>query len=378
MNPHHIPAQACPALVYCLLGAAACAQFEFEAEEIVFADGAEIEVPGYSVPSVFDWNNDGLFDLIVGEGSGDFTGKVRIYLNEGAADEPAFSGYFYAQSGGGGSDLEVEGDGCLGAFPRIVYWDGDDRKDLLIGLADGMIKVFLNIATDDDPIFDEGSFIQVGPPDGKIDLDIGYRATSSAVDWNNDGRKDLIVGCLNGTVSAFFNVGTDAEPDFLEEVYIESWGYPLAVISNRSSPDVADLDGDGAKDLLCGNGMGTIVFYSNIASDDAPAYGDFIFVKSAGVPIFLGDSARSRPFIYDWNGDDLADLLVGAADGRIHLFHGVQSVFADVTGDGIIDVMDLIAVLAAWGECPGVCPEDINGDGFVDIADLLLLLSHWS
>ena len=32
---------------------------------------------------------------------------------------------------------------------------------------------------------------------------------------------------------------------------------------------------------------------------------------------------RSRPFITDWTDDGLPDLLVGAGDGKIHLFQGI-------------------------------------------------------
>ena len=59
-------------------------------EEIVKAKGADIVVPGYSVPSFEDWNNDSLKDLIIGEGGGTVPGKVRIYLNRGTASDPCF------------------------------------------------------------------------------------------------------------------------------------------------------------------------------------------------------------------------------------------------------------------------------------------------
>jgi len=49
----------------------------------------------------------------------------------------------------------------------------------------------------------------------------------------------------------------------------------------------------------------------------------------------------------------------------------------DATGDGIVDVLDLLAVLNAWGDCPG-CPEDLTGDGVVDVLDLLQVLANWS
>ena len=48
----------------------------------------------------------------------------------------------------------------------------------------------------------------------------------------------------------------------------------------------------------------------------------------------------------------------------------------DITGDGVVDVLDLLAVLGAWGGCVD-CPEDINGDGVVDVLDLLEVLADW-
>ena len=47
----------------------------------------------------------------------------------------------------------------------------------------------------------------------------------------------------------------------------------------------------------------------------------------------------------------------------------------DVNGDETVNVTDLLALLAAWGESD--VPEDINDDGIVNVADLLLLLAAW-
>ena len=48
----------------------------------------------------------------------------------------------------------------------------------------------------------------------------------------------------------------------------------------------------------------------------------------------------------------------------------------DVTGDDVVDVLDLLAVLAAWGDT-GALPEDVTGDGVVDVLDLLAVLGAW-
>lgn len=51
----------------------------------------------------------------------------------------------------------------------------------------------------------------------------------------------------------------------------------------------------------------------------------------------------------------------------------------DLTGSGSIDGVDLLALLAAWGECPDPadCIADLNGDGVVDVDDLFILLANW-
>lgn len=52
---------------------------------------------------------------------------------------------------------------------------------------------------------------------------------------------------------------------------------------------------------------------------------------------------------------------------------------ADLNCDGVVDVSDLLILLANWGPCPrsGECPADLNGDGAVDVSDLLILLANW-
>jgi hypothetical protein len=47
----------------------------------------------------------------------------------------------------------------------------------------------------------------------------------------------------------------------------------------------------------------------------------------------------------------------------------------DINGDLVVNVLDLLAILAAWGNTGG--PEDINGDGTVDVLDLLFVLGAW-
>jgi len=58
---------------------------------------------------------------------------------------------------------------------------------------------------------------------------------------------------------------------------------------------------------------------------------------------------------------------------------------ADLTGDGVVNVFDLLDLLSAWGpcgSCPPACFGDISGgsgvpDCTVNVFDLLYMLSNW-
>ncbi len=299
----------------------ALADLEFGPKELVRAGANPIWVPGYSVPSYVDWNNDGLNDLVIGQGGGSGFGKVLVYRNTGSAGQPQFSQASFVQSNG--SDLTVPAAGCLGIFPRVVYWDSDDSKDLLAGQYDGKIKIFLNEGTDIDPVFDAGSFLRAGPPGAATAIDVGNRATATVVDWNNDGRKDLAVGALDGKLRIYLNQGTDAAPDLAAAIFAQNNGSDLVLASRRLSPAIADMDGDGKKDLLTGDTNGRLLFYSNVGTDESPVFSGYTLALSEGQVIDLALSPRSRPFVCDWTGDGYLDVLVGASDGRVHLYQGI-------------------------------------------------------
>jgi hypothetical protein len=76
-----------------------------------------------------------------------------------------------------------------------------------------------------------------------------------------------------------------------------------------------------------------------------------------GVDILFGFSA-------DANNNSIPDECEGAACP------------ADINNDGTVNVQDLLAVIGAWGPCPG-CAADINDDQQVNVADLLAVIDAW-
>jgi hypothetical protein len=60
------------------------------------------------------------------------------------------------------------------------------------------------------------------------------------------------------------------------------------------------------------------------------------------------------------------------------LFPEQIGVPGDLNGDGVVDVNDLLIIIADWGPCSGECPADLNGDGVVSVGDILAILSYWT
>jgi len=79
------------------------------------------------------------------------------------------------------------------------------------------------------------------------------------------------------------------------------------------------------------------------------------------------------------NSDGVISAVAEYPDGttRPYLLTPMdETIPEDVNGDGNVDVVDLLAVVGAWGSCKS-CNEDVNGDTMVDVVDLLAIIGVW-
>ncbi len=105
--------------------------------------------------------------------------------------------------------------------------------------------------------------------------------------------------------------------------------------------------------------------------------------KPEGVlPIYYGtpdtnvdDPCNSAPdFLENWSIGDTVGLD-NDGDGTFDSDDGDCAMCAaDITGDDVVDVLDLLEVLAQWGTSGSA---DITGDGIVNVLDLVEVLSAW-
>jgi hypothetical protein len=79
-----------------------------------------------------------------------------------------------------------------------------------------------------------------------------------------------------------------AQPlQFDAPVAIEANGTPINVgTGGNASPYMVDWNGDGRQDLLLGQySSGKVRFYANIGTNFDPVFGDFVYLQADGVDI---------------------------------------------------------------------------------------------
>ncbi len=280
---------------------------------------ADVGAAAYAAPTFYDYNGDGLTDLLVGEVVGS-QGKVRLYLNEGTAEAAAYSTFRYLTTGAD-TPLTVPAMGCQGAIVRFADLNGEGEAAMFVGLADGTVRVYT--PTEGGHWVDAG-LLNCTAGGKESTVSVGERAALEFVDFNGDGRTDLLVGAGDGRVVLYLNTAEKGMELDGGRYLHDSAGH--IDVGSRASIAAGDMDNDGRMDLLVGTASGTVLFYRNEGSATEPLFAEAVSIRVGDADLNLSEAtSRARIAAADLNGDGVLDLAVGQSDGKVLMFYGTDN-----------------------------------------------------
>jgi hypothetical protein len=154
---------------------------------------------------------------------------------------------------------------------------------------------------------------------------------AAAVDWDDDGDLDLVLGSFEGNLYLRLNEGSAARPAFAaESIVLTQDDEPLQISGGDCIPKIADWDGDGRFDILSGSGHGGVYWLRNVGQKGAPEFAKPEELVSR--PPEKRDAKedgdeqgwpgqRTQVCATDYDGDGDLDLLVGdynQTGGKMH------------------------------------------------------------
>ncbi|HJN64435.1 MAG TPA: T9SS type A sorting domain-containing protein [Flavobacteriales bacterium] len=299
--------------LYANSGTNSLPDFNFVSKSFLQEDMIDLGEGAY--PVFFDYNNDSLMDLVVGNygyhdvGGNDVSG-LALFENVGTNNQPSYSLITRDFAGLSGISFNTNPNiPTYNFFPTFGDLNGDGNKDLIVGDADGKLHYFTNNGTT------PSSFTLAVA--NYEHIDVGYIATPQLVDVNRDGLIDLLIGDRTGEISYFPNNGSPTTPVF--DSIVSNFGgidVDSAYISTGfSTPHFVDLDGE--YHLYVGSFSGAIHHYDNI---DGNLSGNFNLLSSAEQNILEG--AKTSLCIQDINDDQIPDMIIGNYCGGLSYFIG--------------------------------------------------------
>ena len=292
-----------------------------------------IDLGTAAYPMLFDYNKDGKPDLFVGsdgyrQPNGLLRSRISYYENTSTPGNPSFT----LRSK---DFLNIDTFNFQGMAPAFGDIDHDGKADLVMGHTNGTLSYFKNMAASDtvQPIWQPTAVTltdYAGTP-----INVTSRAAPFVYDVDKDGRQDLVIGSIYGTMQYYQNISTTPGSVMLKLVNDRLGGAkadPTQVVGCFSTPFIGRIDSSGRDYLLMGSNSGNIYRFDSVSSGDTSVTypmlesqysfidSEYLLYNHPSSPLAAYGNLRSAVTVGDVDGDGDLEMIVGTIRGGLEFY----------------------------------------------------------
>ncbi|MCE0498063.1 MAG: FG-GAP-like repeat-containing protein [Methylacidiphilales bacterium] len=219
--------------------------------------------------------------------AGNYEGKLFYIHNDGSAQQPKFRmpqdlSQFLVPTYSQGKLW------CNFLAPCLYDWWGNGLLDLIMGegtYASNSIYLLTNKGTNQNPVFNEDNMIKLIPNVTRDRLKaVGEHLTPQVVDWNNDGKPDIITGERLGYIDVYLNTTTDPlHPQFDQGQHVLFGGTDN--LGQFTTVAVGDLTGNKLPNLLISNSSNQLSYATNHGTLGNPLFNKPVPIQGGVNPL---------------------------------------------------------------------------------------------
>lgn len=259
-------------------------------------------------PLPMDFDEDGDMDLLVS-----------------CPDKPYNGTYFFENLTGGSSPTFAPGKKLAASFKDVQVSFVNQQPRVLVPGSE-LINFRKSLGSEKDSLFVIQEIAKDFPKKPRFNQ-------WKMVDYDNDQDLDIVIGVddwseygwdnafndkgkwVNGPLHGYVYLVENQNGEYINRGRLQAGGKEIDMFG-APSPNIADFDGDGDLDLICGEFLDKFTWFENIGSREKPVYAEGRMLTNNSGLVKM-DLQMMIPIAVDFDKDGHVDLVVGDEDGRV-------------------------------------------------------------